>query len=345
MTRHAIVIGTSPPMLIEALSLVNAGNAITILDRAEVIGGAWAAPPLVGLSNVECGVHLLENRPHFYAALESFGIVLERDDRCLTYWRSRRLPMAPARVLFHLMVAANALRRGEMARCSRTAISAARGARYAGTPFRYPAQGCRELHQRLAHTLASRGVIPKLATEVTSIAIDSSAAVSCITPGGTITADRVVISSRAHAPMTIDGHEIDLALESNRVVTLVLRGDDPMRPMSSYSELMGDPMLKRVRDVTAFCLPKPGAGAFVMAVQLRDRGDQALAQRGPEAILGHLASLRLVSNQARLSQSARCDYACSTLSDASLAAIERQSCGRLVAIRTTDFADGFRPAA
>jgi glycine/D-amino acid oxidase-like deaminating enzyme len=310
-----------------------------------VIGGAWTTPPLVGLSSVECGVHLLENRPDFYTTLESLGISLERDDHCLTYWQGRPLKMAPARVLFHLMVAGNALRRGETARSRRTAISAARGALHVATPFRYPAQGCRELHLTLAYKLAKRGVIPRLATDVTSIEIDSSAGICCATPGGTIAADRVVISSRAHAPLTIDGRKIQNALEHNRIVTLILRGEDPMRPMSSYSELMGDPLLKRARDVTAFCVPAIGVGEFVFAVQLRDRGAQELAQHGAEAILAHLASLKLVSKQAQLSQSACCDYAYSTLPDSSLAVIERTSRGRVLAIRTTDFADGFRTAA
>lgn len=342
MTRRSLVIGTSPPMLMAALSLVEAGDEVMIVDRAGEIGGAWTTLPLVGLSSVECGVHLLENRPEFYAALENQGVVLQRDQHCQTYWRGRPLTMAPSRVLFHLLVAGNALRQGEMARFSRTAVSAARSARHLTTPFRYPAQGCRELHQSLAGKLANRGVVPELATEISVINVTSSTGVRCTTVGGMMAADRVVISSRAHAPMTIDGRRIEKTLERNRIVTLIVRGFDPARPVSSYSELIGDPLLKRARDVSAFCRPKLDAGAFVLAVQLRDRGEQALAQHGAEAILSHLAALKLVSVQAQLVQSARCEYAYSTLSDASLKAIEHQSCGRVLTVRTTDFADGFR---
>lgn len=344
MTLRSVVIGTSPPMLIQALARAEAGEAVTILDRATVIGGAWTTPPLVGLNSVECGVHLLENRPQFYAVLESHGIALVRDERCLTYWRGKPLSMAPARVLFHLMVAANALRRREAARSRRTAISAARSAQNLTTPFCYPVQGCRALHQTLAHKLAERGVIPKLATEIMSIEIDSSVGIRCTTSAGTIAAEQLVISSRAHAPMIIDGRSFACEVEHDRIVTLILRGDDPLRPTSSYSELMGDPLLKRARDVTAFCQPGVGAGEFVFAAQLRDRGEQELLRRGPEAILAHLASLNLVSEQARLSQSARCDYAYSTLTDSSLESIAQLSRGRVGTVRTTDFADGFRAA-
>jgi hypothetical protein len=289
-------------------------------------------------------VHLLENRPHFYATLNRLGITLEPDNCCATWWRGRQFKMGPARVLFHAFVALNAARRGQIDRFRRTVTSAARSALHIGAPFQYPALGCRELNQRLISMLAHHDITPILGSEITSIEVNLATGVHCSTTEGVISADRVLIGSRAHAPLIIDRHEIRPPLEQNRAVSLVLRGKDAPRVRFSYVELLRDAYFKRVRDVTPFCLPPLGSEDVVLCVQLREAGEQLLASLGPKAIIGHLVDLGLLSCQAELSHTAKCDYAFQTIADSGLRAIERQSRGRVVAVRTTDFADDFRIA-
>ena len=340
MRQHTIFIGTSPLMLMQALTLLEAGDGITIVDRAKVVGGSWTTLPLVGLDSVECGVHLLENRPQFYAALRRLGVRLERDELCATLWRSRRLMMGSSRVLFHALVALNAARRGQLDRCSRVAVSAVRSAFNVGTHFEYPAAGCRELHERLTRQLAHYGVRPMLGIEVQRITVNA-AGVRCETSVGVINADRVAIGSRAHAPLFINAREVKYSVEHERVVSLVLRGLDSERSRYSYVELLRDPHLKRVRDVTAYCVPEVACDEFVLCAQLRASGERLLAAGGTNAIAKHLKDLGFLSAQARLSDSAASAYEYQTITDASLLEVERRGLGRIIAVRTTDFGDGF----
>ena len=327
-------------MLMRALALAEAGDRITIVDRAKVVGGSWTTPPLVGLDSVECGVHLLENRPRFYALLRRLGVRLERDEMCSMVWRSRRFRMASSRGLFHALVALNAARRGQLDRCSRVAISAMRSIFNIGTGFEYPAAGCRELHERLTQELACHAVRPMLGIEVQRIAVDK-AGVRCETSAGVINADRVAIGSRAHAPLFINIREVKSSIEHDRVVSLVLRGFDPERPRYSYVELLHDPHLKRVRDVTQYCAPQVADNEFVLCAQLRASGEQMFAADGTNAIAKYLEDLGFLSAQARLSDSAVNAYEFETITDASLLEVERRGLGRIIAVRTTDFADCF----
>lgn len=343
--RTVVVIGTSPPVLMRALSLAEAGHQVRILDRAAAIGGSWTTAAEVGLEAVECGVHLLENRSDFYAALEAVGIPLERDDQCFTLLQGRRLDMGRARVLFHALVAANALRRRQPDRFRRIARSAARSAVDTRVAFRYPAAGCRAINEGLLAQLAAAGITPELETEITGIAIDSATGVRCATSAGPVDAAHVVISSRAHAPITIDGAEHSTPKERNRVASLLLRGTDPTRPDLSYVELMRHPLFQRVRDVTPFCVPAVGGHEFVLCAQLRPAGEETLLTAGADALLSKLAEQDLLSPRARLTASALCEYAYETITDAALRTLERAAGGRLITVPTTDFADGFIGAA
>src|SRR3546814_12273422 len=85
-----LAIGTSPLMLMRALIHAQQGDDVRIIDRAPVIGGSWTTPPLLGFTAADCGVHFLENRPDFYAALPSLGIALEKDGRCFVLLKERK---------------------------------------------------------------------------------------------------------------------------------------------------------------------------------------------------------------------------------------------------------------
>lgn len=342
---HTLVVGTSPPMLLRALGDARAGGQVTILEQRPIVGGSWATPPLVGLDAVECGAHLLENRPPFYEALTRLGIPMAPEEGCLLYWKGRPHGMQKTRAGFHALVALNGLRRREFDRFRRVGTSAWRCLRHAGVPFRYPERGCGEINARLLALLADEGVTPRLGSAIARIDIPANGLAVCETADGRFLADRLTIASRAHAPIFVEGVEFRAQYETGRVSSLVIRGRDPERAAYGYVELMRDPLLQRVRDVTAFCRPDVAAPEFVLCVQIRRRGLPAFDAGGVEAIHRHLRGIGLLSARSELIADDMCHYEYRTMTDASLAALESAARGRIVAVRTTDFADGFLTAA
>jgi phytoene dehydrogenase-like protein len=69
MEVDAVLIGTSPLMLIRAAMLARKGDRVVLLERASLPGGSWRTIEVLGFQNVEVGVHLLENRPNLYGFL------------------------------------------------------------------------------------------------------------------------------------------------------------------------------------------------------------------------------------------------------------------------------------
>src|SRR5689334_9279330 len=106
-----VLIGTGPPMLLEGLALAERGRRVIFVDRASEIGGCWRTPSLLGHSNVEVGVHLIENRPNLNAVMESLlgsqGLTRHPPDFALVV--GRRFPLRPARVVLYGLVGGKAL--------------------------------------------------------------------------------------------------------------------------------------------------------------------------------------------------------------------------------------------
>jgi len=69
----AIIIGSSPLMLIQAIELSRSGKSICILDIGEKFGGLWQNLIIENGEEVECGIHLLEHFPSVYETLEEFS--------------------------------------------------------------------------------------------------------------------------------------------------------------------------------------------------------------------------------------------------------------------------------
>lgn len=336
-----LVVGTSPPMLLRALGHAQAGEQVTIVEQRAIVGGSWATPPLLGLDAVESGAHLLENRSQFYKALTRLGIRMAPEQGCLLYWRGHPHPMQKARARFHALVALNGLRRLEFDRFRRIGTSAWRSLGDTNIPFLYPERGCAEINDQLLARLAEEGVTPRFGIAIERIDIPTIGPAASQTADGPLFADRIAIASRAHAPIFIEGAEFRAQYETGCVNSLVIRGRDPQRAFYGYVELMRDPLLQRLRDITRFCRPDVPAPEFVLCAQVRQRGLPAFAEGGIEAIHHHLRSIGLLSDLSEILASEMCRYEYRTMTDASLGTLERAARGRIVAVRTTDFADGF----
>lgn len=346
MTRPAtmLAVGTSPLMMMHALAHARAGWRVTVLDRTDVVGGSWSTPAMLGLSQVECGVHLLENRPEFHASLQGLGVALERDDRCFSLWRGRRSGMRGSRALFHTLVALKAARAGRLDSFRRISRSALLSARHSATPFHYPRQGCREINGRLVQLLEAAGAEIRLRTAIEAIHVERGGGVVCATAAQSFEAERILIGSRAHAPIHIDGMAQAIPMESSGTLTILLRWSGGCPPGYSYVEILGDRLLKRVRDITAFALPLLPDGQFLLAAQLRDTNAGALSAPGVAEIITQLRKLQLLPADARIAEWDCAAYPLQTIGDRDLMELAARSAGRIVAVRTTDLADGFQAA-
>jgi len=116
-------------------------------------------------------------------------------------------------------------------------------------------------------------------------------------------------------------------------------------PANRHAGAVRKPALQRDRPVSRFCRPKLEADNFVLCVQLRAAGERLLADQSIDAIVERLRELRLLSLASSVSDHSVAIYAYRTIPEVGLRRIERFAAGRVIAVRTTDFADGFRQAA
>lgn len=336
-------IGTSPLMLIRAIRLAEAGRRVVLADRAATPGGGWAAPGLLGLERVEIGAHLLENRPSLVRGLEvDLGVPMQADP-CTSLIKGRRAPMALTRAAFHAAIAARALARGEADKARRAMRSAWRTAMDSMHPYKYPQGGASSLLERLGQRFAGAGGVIRHGLEVQEIRVEDGL-MTCVTGEGVVTPRLALISSRAWAPVLIDGVAEPVDVEHGMCWNAVLRVAGAGGPTFSYVEILGDPLLKRVRDIGAFARPRAPPGERLLVVQYRQ--DQGLDDEALGRLLAQrLARVRLLQRPGELLAVARTDAPLSTLTDATLQRIAHSGGGRIETLETSDLAEGFVSAA
>lgn len=337
--QSLIGVGTSPLMLMRAAQLAEGGNRVVLLDRSMRLGGGWAVDDVLGFSNVELGVHLLENRPELYSALaRAIGVELATD-ACAIQLVGRLLPMHVGRMAFHAGVGLRSLGRFAPDRARRSFTSAWRATRNLGVDFRYPVGGASCILEALAARLAHAGGEIRLGQDVLSASLDHDG-VRCETSGGAYAADGLLVSSRACPRLRILGTDQAPKSEASSVYTTVLRFLAPRGMKCSYVEILGDRALKRVRDLTPLVRPSPHGEERVWCVQCRAQG-HADARSNGEEILRHLIRLGLVGEPAVVIAAFKTGVQLVTVTDRALLSMANASRGRLEVLRTTDLADGF----
>lgn len=336
-------IGTSPLMLMRAIRLAESGRRVLLADRAATPGGGWMTPSLLGFGRVEVGAHLLENRLSLMRGLEvDMGVPMQADP-AFSLIRGRRAPMGLTRAAFHAAVAARALARGETDKARRGLRSAWRTAVSSAHPYKYPREGAWALLEVLGQRLGAAGGVVRHGLEVQEIRVENGLA-SCVTNAGIVTARLVLMSSRAWAPVMIDGVAEPVDVEQGICWNAVLRVAGAGGPLFSYVEILGDPMLKRVRDIGEFARPNVAPGERLLVVQYRQ--DQALDDRALGRLLSErLAQVRLLERPGDVLAVARTDAPLSTLTDSTLQRIAHRSRGQVETLETSDLAEGFVSAA
>ncbi|MGQ5701393.1 hypothetical protein ACUJ46_05010 [Sandaracinobacteroides sp. A072] len=350
-----IGIGTSPLMLLRAIALAGEGRRVLLLDRAALPGGAWAAPTLFGHANVENAAHLIENRPALHALLrDDLGIALAPDP-CIGFLAGRRLSMGFTRIAFHAMVALKSLTAGEGDKARRLAASAMRAAASLGTPFLYPVGGSAALNRALLARLGALGGRVAFGEDVLSIHVERDGVAARVRletrQSGehalhVRTASRALMASRAFAPVHVGGKALPLETEAGETLTLILHVHRAGQLAFSYAEIVGDRLLKRLRDVSAFASPALPADQRLLCVQIRpallghapaDSGGESAGTLALEA----LKKLGLLPHDAMLMGEDRSFLRFHTLTNRALGMIHRATDGLVEALPTTDFADGF----
>jgi len=173
--------------------------------------------------------------------------------------------------------------------------------------------------------------------ELRSVEITPSG-VTAMLDGDQITAKRLIMSSRAHSP--IKGQEaLWQEVSTVRVCSVVLHLKSPALSFAGFGQIIGDSVLKRVRDVAPFATPKPRAGEALITVQLRhDPGDMADGLLA-EMILSKIRALNLLDQNAECLTLHRYFAPLGTLPGTALSEIERCFPEQVTVLRTVDLRD------
>ncbi len=331
----AVLIGTGPPMLFEGLARARAGERIIFIDQTEELGGSWTCKTLFGYSNIEVGVHLIENRPDINqlirAILPETEIAQSTGDFGMI--AGRRIPMRLARVILYGGIAGRAafeLRGDRIRHAIRHTASATRNL---GHPLIYPKRGIAALLRALETELAHRGATFQMDCAIERLTLDDR--VTAHTTRGPVNAHHLVMSSRAHAPIETQAPLWD-NIPDTTVTTAVLHLENPV-PVApqGYAEIINDAALKRVRNVTPFADPAVPDGQTLLAVQVR----QALTDRTPERILAELQRLKLIAPGTTIRAIHYDAVGLNTLPETALQKIETVFGSKVTVLRTVDLSD------
>lgn len=316
-------------MLFRGLRLAEAGRRVLFVDAGDRIGGGWRTTEAFGVSGVETGVHLFENRPGSNRALRS---LFDPEELTVDHGHGQlgrtRMSLRHARSLLYAGLVARSLRRGSAERARHSMHQLGATFRYRTLPLLYPKAGVAEMFGRLEARLCGREARFMFETRVTSIDVRPQGVVLHLEDGGVLDAEILVFSSRAHTPV-IGREAMWQSLEPKTVTNLILAVPDDGVRFRGYVEVFANPVLKRVRRF-AGALPPDRS---ILTVQARSSDPSAASIM---AELGRLGLVRpgLAAEQAQVER-----VSFSTLDTKPAQELARSSGGRLQFLRTVDFSD------
>ena len=339
----AIVVGSSPLMMCVALRLARAGWTVEIHDDRSVPGGAWCATKAFGHSVVEPAVHLLENRAKSYAHLASIsGVDLGPDPRVEGLLGTRRLGPHTMRIVMFLGVWLRAMRRLDGPQIRLAGRSLLRSIRNRSVPFEYPIGGSGAMVRGLVDHLERQGVRVILNSRIHRCRINADGSGgTCETAVGEVPFDRVYFSSRAHPKLLLDGQPVNILREHSRLRCVLILLDSPADLDFGYVEVLGDPLIRRVRNVSSFVRPKLLSGRSIVCIQVRESNavDTELNDL-VEEVVQRLRVLRLLSSDDRVVDSVDTPFEYWTIPAAELDRLNESLGGSACGIATTDVAEG-----
>ncbi len=337
-----VVIGSSPLMLLHALGLARRGRKVVVIEQGEVLGGAWYSPSRMGFDRVEVGVHLIENRRSVYRTLESVGVELAGGERSsFGMWGGRRVPLSVARAASFLGVLMRSVVAGDRDAVATTFPRAARSLSSVFVPFRYPRGGAAQMVDTLALRLEEVGVVPICGCRIEEVALrPETRGGLCRTSQGMFEFECFHFSSRAHCPVRIGDVSPERVTQTRETLCLLLVVDRACVSAIEYVEILADPLVRRVRDVTDFVAPAPSRDVRVLCVQLRESGivDSESFTDRLSRVVQRLSDFGLVGRSGAVLDAEVDRFVYQTLSDRELEALASRH-ESLVSIKTTDFAE------
>ncbi len=343
--EDTLVIGTSPIMLCQAIRLRRSGRRVTVMDSGHEIGGAWATTSLFGYQDVEQAVHLLENRARTHSILDGeIGIPLAPEIGSFGVLANRRTNLNVARLLSFSGSSVRAFARYDRPRISRGVRSSIQAARNWRVPFLYPPRGSKQILDALRGICEAASISLEFDQTIKRLEIDrDGSTVGVVCSEFDRVFRTVVISSRAHAELRVDGVEVKRDADESLTRSIVLHCDGGGTPDLGYVEVIGDAILRRVRNIGRFTTPTPREENTLLCVQIRERNPK-LPRTDPEItaerVVRRLIELAIVPRTCRLLAYETKEYAHSTIPAGRLKSIGRIDRDRLLVVESTDFSEG-----
>lgn len=259
MSRY-LVVGSSPLLLLDAGDLAAAGHEVEVIERAVVLGGAWATTDFHGFHGVEIGCHLLEREAAGYARLAAAGVELEpmlpapMNVLRPGVRRSYVSPTAAAlRLAYQPLSWARARGRGgpgEWRRRGRLAAKELRDAMVDPSPVLAPVGGAAAMVARLAERVTGAGGVIRTGVKVERL--DFCDGASSTIDGDTSVFDVAVVSSALDpALVTVDGRPVSGQLRTREYEHRVFALEAGTVEPHSYWRFSRDPVIQRSSLITA----------------------------------------------------------------------------------------------
>jgi hypothetical protein len=336
-----IFLGTSPLVLCHALTVCRRGDPVRILDAAKAPGGAWRTTEAFGCRTLEAAVHLIENRPAVYQALERLGIPLAPPSHRIGLSVGTSMaPLAWSRILAFGGVAVKSLARRDFSRAETAYTGMRRALRDRGSPFRYPARGAVALTDSLLRALRAFDVEPEFGVTAVRAVHRGRGPHELVTSIGALPFETLAISSRAHCELVRYGKPIELGQTRTELQCLALHLAGTA-PRFEYVEFLRDSLLRRARNLTPMLDPALPLERHVISVQLRQHtaNDGSAINSAAEAALARLARARLIDRTMHILGVHSERFEMSTIPDRVMRRIGTEQSDWLRAHRTTDFAE------
>lgn len=284
---RAIVIGSSPLSLIDAIDLARTGWDVEVHEGRDRLGGAWAVTEFAGRSNVELACHLIEREDSAYRQLLELGVSLAPMD---PQPEVRPRPgvrigyaspwAATAQLAWYPIARTRSFVRGESDPASwrkrrRLHVKELRDSLRDRSPVMGVEGGAGALVSTLARRARAEGVVITVDSRVEMVEVDDAGAVSVMLDRPESPDLLVVPAALQPDRVRIGGGPLEGDMRTRSYAHWLLSFDRGSVTPHSYVRYAGDPVLQRSADVTTSAEPASLRAAeqiLLASVRCDDRG-------------------------------------------------------------------------
>ena len=314
-TFDVIIIGSSPILLIEALYLDSTGLKVAIFEKKSRIGGAWYPESLWGINNIETGCHYIDRGKKNYNFLRKFlNIELQPQPRHIL-WKetngngqnSRSGIKTGIQNSLAILFKNKLIRRdlwdvynhGRKGRIKNALFSLANLLK--SQPFLYPIHGCKSIIDGLETKIDNSSVRLFKNADVKSVHIAEKGSHNrCHVGTQNFTAKRIIVSQNVSVDIFMNGTSFLVDQELQPYTHVVLRIKGKKRPDFNYIDVIQNPMLRRVQDVTSYADFGSNSDSSDLLICCHLVPGYAEKELQADEIFAHLIELELLSDDSEL---------------------------------------------